>query len=75
MVLKEKHHPVHGAAKKRKSLVVRLFFLYGLAIAGIAIVQYQAIYSLPAEMLTLLLFISAIIIILVSAYLLLRRKS
>ncbi|MDP3639867.1 MAG: hypothetical protein Q8R53_01550 [Nanoarchaeota archaeon] len=75
MVLKEKHHPIHGVSKKRKSLVVRLFLFYGLAVAVLAIVQYQAIYSLPAEMLTLLLFISAIIIILVSAYLLLRRKS
>jgi len=75
MVLKEKHHPVHGATRKKKSLVVRLFFLYGLAVAILAIAQYQAIYSLSAEMLTLLLFISAIIIILVSAYLLLRRKS
>jgi len=75
MVLKEKHHPVHGATRKRKSLVVCLFFLYGLAVAILAIAQYQAIYSFPAETLTLLLFISAIIIILVSAYLLLRRKS
>jgi len=75
MVLREKHHPAPRAPKKRKSLVVRLFLFYGLAIAVLAIAQYQAIYSLSAEMLTLLLFISAIIIILVSAYLLLRRKS